>query len=226
MCFSATASFVAAGLNASAGAAVLSRAGGTKDGTLATFPLVFASQQVIEGFLWLVVPQNAAGETGFILANLFVAIALVVWPVLVPLSAYRAEQQRGRRVGIGALLVFGTVFAAYAGYDLIQHPYQAQILNRCIAYSNRQYVPWSYSGLYVLFTCGPMFLSSNRSLNLLGLCILGGLVVSAGLFFYTLLSVWCFFAALASSLIFFRVYFETTGASRLPAFAGQKSHEH
>jgi hypothetical protein len=170
----------------------------------------------------LLLPQNAGGETGFILASLFVAIALVVWPVLVPLSSYRAEPQRGRRILIGALVVFGSVFAAYAAYDLIQHPYHAQILNRCISYSNRQYVPWSYSGLYVLFTCGPMFLSSSRSLNLLGLCILGGLIVSAGLFFYTLLSVWCFFAALASGLIFFRVYFERTGASRLPAFAGQR----
>jgi len=49
MCFSATGSFIAAGINAAAGAAVLPKVEGGPEQILASFPLLFAAQQAIEG---------------------------------------------------------------------------------------------------------------------------------------------------------------------------------
>jgi hypothetical protein len=210
MCFSATASFVSASLNASAGAAVMMRAAGTRDSALATFPAVFAVQQFIEGSLWLALPANP--DLSALLATGFVGTALVVWPVLVPFSAFRIEEQRWRRVAMALLTLLGAAFAVYAAVDMIQRPYEAHIVNRCIAYTNNAYVPLSFGSSYVTFTCVPLLLSSSRTLRLLGACTVIGLVVSALMFFYNFLSVWCFFAALASGLVFFRVYFERTRA--------------
>jgi hypothetical protein len=62
--------------------------------------------------------------------------------------------------------------------------------------------------LYCALTCIPLLVSTQGSLKLLGLCVLIGLTVSCGLFFFSFLSVWCFFAAIASGLVFFRAYFE------------------
>ena len=51
MCFSATASFLAAGATFAVGAAALSRIGSPKEIPMASMPMIFAAQQAIEGVL-------------------------------------------------------------------------------------------------------------------------------------------------------------------------------
>ncbi len=214
MCFSATGSLIAAAINGAAGIAALRKTSGTKESMLGTFPLVFAAQQTIEGILWLELPAHTAPLAMATLANTFVLLALVVWPVLAPLATVILEKNRFHRALLMALLGLGLVFSIHILLQIRAHPYAAQILGRSISYSNGEAFSLTVSLLYCVCTCAPLLVSTQGTLKLLGLCVLVGLIVSYGFFFYTFLSVWCFFAAIASGLIFFRAYFELPEARR------------
>jgi hypothetical protein len=94
MCFSATASFSAAGILALAGAVTLSKARDVRERPLAAVPLVFALQQGIEGLLWRTVP--AGHQAGRTLATSFAILAMVFWPVFIPLAVdWRRRSTKG-----------------------------------------------------------------------------------------------------------------------------------
>ncbi|MEI9990037.1 MAG: DUF6629 family protein [Rhizomicrobium sp.] len=219
MCFSATGSFIAAGINAAAGAAVLPKVEGGPESILAGFPLLFAVQQAIEGAIWLTLPGGAHLALDASLADAFVFVALVVWPSLAPLAALSLEGHGTRRALMGCLLVAGLIFSAFYLGEMVRHPYAAHIAGHSIAYSNGRTFPLWAGALYCLCTCAPLLLSTVRTLRLLGIAVLVGLIVSAGFFYFTLFSVWCSFAALASGLIFFRAYFELPRLARASARA-------
>lgn len=208
MCFSATGSFIAGAVNATAGAAALHRTAGTRESVLAAFPLAFAVQQTMEGVLWLEIPGHAAAAPISAVANDFVFLALVVWPVLAPFVALLLEKDQFRRKILIGLLGLGAAYAGYSGFLILSHPFGARILGHSILYSNGLAFPLTNALLYCVCTCVPLLLSTQYSMKLLGLSVLMGLAVSYALFFYTFLSVWCFFAALASGVVFFRAYFE------------------
>lgn len=104
--------------------------------------------------------------------------------------------------------------------DVVGHPYRAEVLGHTLSYSNGRAFPLFAEMVYGICTCAPLLLSSARTLRLLGLCVLGGLLVSFAFYYFTLLSVWCFFAALASGVIFFRAYVERPRLQRHAAAGG------
>ena len=217
MCFSATGSFIAAAINGAAGTAALTKVKVGPESILAGFPLLFAAQQAIEGILWLTLPGGTQTVMDNSLANAFALVALVVWPSLAPLAALTLERKGGRRVMMGLLLVSGVAFSTFHLAEIFRHPYTAQILGHSIGYSNGMTFPLWAGALYCFCTCAPLLLSSVRTLRLLGIAVLVGLIVSASFFYLTLFSVWCSFAALASGLIFFRAFFELPRLARAPA---------
>lgn len=56
-------------------------------------------------------------------------------------------------------------------------------------------------GLYILCVCLPPLLSASRVLNLFGVIVIAGLAITFLAFYESFISVWCFFAALASLTI-------------------------
>ena len=86
MCFSATASFVTAGVIAVIGVVSLSRARDPRTLPLATIPVVFAVQQGIEGLLWLNLPFAPDGSISTALTFLYLFTAQVFWPVYAPIG--------------------------------------------------------------------------------------------------------------------------------------------
>ena len=118
MCFSATASFSAAGMLAVAGAVTLSKAHDPKEWPLASVPLLFALQQGIEGMLWRTVP--AGHLAGRWLATSFAILAMIVWPLFVPLAVGSAEKLEKRRP-ILALMGPGLGVAGYSVLDIWRH---------------------------------------------------------------------------------------------------------
>lgn len=212
MCFSATGSFIAAAINAAAGAAALRQTAGTSESILAAFPLTFAAQQTVEGFLWFELPNQGGAMAETPLATGFVFVALAVWPILAPVAASLLEKDRLRRTFLFGLVGLGTIYALYYVVQILNHPFGATIIGHSVSYSNGVAFPSSAALLYCGCTCLPLLLSTQISLKLLGVCVLTGLAVSYALFFYSFLSVWCFFAAIASGLVFFRAYFEVPRA--------------
>jgi uncharacterized protein DUF6629 len=72
---------------------------------------------------------------------------------------------------------------------------------------NENALSWE-SFLYLLCTCVPPLLSSSRAVRNFGAIVVAGFLVSAYAYFATFISVWCFFAAAGSSLLYF--YFKRT----------------
>jgi hypothetical protein len=199
MCFSATASFSAAGILAGMGAAALARARNVRERPLAAMPLVFALQQGIEGVLWLTVP--AGQQAGRSLATSFAILALILWPIYTPLAVGLAETARKRRRLILALAGPGLGAAGYSLLDIWQHPYMAWPAPHSLVYINDNPFPLPLMLAYLAATCVPPLLSSHPAVRWFGIIVTLGLAVTLGLFFVNLVSVWCFFAALASAVL-------------------------
>jgi hypothetical protein len=199
MCFSATASFTAAGVLALTGTAALVKADKRSEWPLAALPLVFAAQQGIEGVLWLTV--QAGHPAGRIWATAFALIAMVVWPVLTPLATGLAETVPFRRRLILVLMGPGLGVAGYSILDIRAHPYMAWPAPHSLVYINDSPFPWPLMLAYLAAVCVPPLLSSSPAIRWFGVVVTLGLAITLGFFFVSLVSVWCFFAALASAIL-------------------------
>lgn len=219
MCFSATASFAAAAVAGSVGALSLRNALAAGQPALvpiAAFPVLFAAQQAIEGLLWLDLAQPAAGSCRPILVHAFLGYAEVFWPVFAPVAALLIEPVRRRRRLILATLAIGCGLSAYLLAMMIAHPYAASAASGHVVYDNGAIYPRGIEIPYVLATTVSLLVSSHRTLRLLALVILTGFGVAYVAYHQAYVSVWCFFAALASMLCyqFVREFVRTAEAVR------------
>lgn len=210
MCFSAAASFTAASVAASAGVLTVASVSRAREIPLAGAPLVFALQQALEGALWLALPHGGTSLLALCLANGFVVCAMVVWPVLAPVAVGLVEPVRLRRNLIYWLVPLGLAFAAYSAFDIASHPYHAVISYRSLCYVNDSPYPSYAIAIYMAATCGGFLLSSQGTLRIFGLVIVAAFIISIALFETVLVSVWCFFAAIASAILLF--HFRRGGA--------------
>ena len=204
MCFSAPVSFSAAAILGVAGAATLTRVRAPAELPLAAVPLLFATQQALEGFLWRTVPYGADRTTA--LATLFAAIGLIIWPLLIPIAMALVERQPPRRLAMLLLVPAGIGVSVNYAAILLVRPYRAWPVGHTLTYVNNHTISPVMLGLYVLCVCLPPFLSGSRVLNLFGGIVIAGLAITVLAFYESFISVWCFFAALASLAIwkFFR----------------------
>ena len=204
MCFSAPVSFGAAGILGLAGLTTLARIRTRDEVPLAAIPLVFAAQQALEGALWLTVP--AGPDHSLLYANLFAAIALILWPLLIPVAMGLVETDPRRRI-LMFLLVPASIGVAvdYAGI-MFRHPYRAWPVGHALTYVNNHPISPVMLAIYVVCACLPPLISSSPALRLFGLIVIAGLAFTFLAFYEGFISVWCFFAALASLTIwqFFR----------------------
>jgi hypothetical protein len=201
MCFSATASFAVAVSTGAVGAWSVRRASERRELPVTLIPLMFAAQQGIEGAVWLSLDQDPQSPWTGLLANSFVFLALVVWPVWAPFSAGLVEEDRGRRLAIKAIFALALPLAYVGMRNIWTQPYDVCALESRLSYSNGLlYSPFEMA-LYVLCTCGPFLLSSTRALRSFGAILVVGLIISSSLYLLAFISVWCFFAAIASLTI-------------------------
>ena len=202
MCFSASASFSVAVTTAVIGIAALRQVGHPRDLPLAAVPLLFAFQQTVEGALWL--QLSGAGDSGqvAVLSFTFLIFAKILWPIYTPLAALLIEPDRRRRRVFCVIAVIGFALSIYLLTDLLGDPVSVTIRDRSIGYAS-DVDPASWRQLpYLLCTCFALLFSSHRIVQVLGVLMLVGFTVSAYAYLAAFISVWCFFAAAASSVIY------------------------
>jgi hypothetical protein len=214
MCFSAVASFSAAAVTGTVGLLTLSKAASLKELPLAAAPFVFSVQQALEGILWLTVGQNGAAPYTGLAVNMFLIIALIVWPVLVPAAAGLIESRNQRQMTIYAFLLPALGMAVYGAHDMVANHFAVQAVQHTLCYVNATPYPPIMMAGYILCTCAPLIISSDPILRLLGLIVGLGLAIAAGFFYLSFVSVWCFFAAAGSAVIY--LYFYRRAATRFP----------
>jgi len=215
MCFSAVASFAAAGVTGAIGIVTLTRVSRPRELPLAATPLFFAIQQAIEGLLWLQLPLAPGGSISTGLTLLYLLFSNVFWPVYAPLAVLLVEPGARRRRLMGLWLGVGAVVASYLLWWIVSQPHGALILGGHIVYPTDSSHPVIVALGYLAATGLPLMLSSQRTVVALGAIILIGSVVAYGFYWEAFVSVWCFFAAAASVVILF--HFEKQRRQRLQA---------
>lgn len=196
MCFSATASFVASGGLVVVGIETL-RLANKKQRVVAAIPLIFAVHQGLEGVQWLALDD---GDVNTCAAYGFISIALILWPIYLPLVIYSIDKKR--RNVLKWTLGIGIAIAAYYAVLLLTQSLEVHVVGHSIYYKlNMLYGPVT-GIIYLVATGGSMLLSGHRAIRLFGVSAFASVMVAALFFVQTFASVWCFFAAVLSSFIY------------------------
>lgn len=207
MCFSASASFGAGAALLVAGFITVRKTKNSELLPFAAIPFIFGIQQFMEGILWLALSDPDYAHFHSSATYSFLFFAQVVWPAWVPYAFWRMEEQRGRKRLLFILTLLGFLVGCYLLYCLWNYAVDARILGRHIRYDlNFQHNEVRYSGVfYFLPTVLPALISSRPNMIWFGLLVLASFVVSKLFFGEHVISVWCYFAALISLLIYFLV---------------------
>ncbi len=97
MCFSTTASFAAATVLGGIGILSLKKTTHRTQIPFAAIPLVFGTQQLFEGFVWLGLLHQIPQNYYLIAVNAFLFFAMVVWPLWVPISMTLIEKNEKKK---------------------------------------------------------------------------------------------------------------------------------
>jgi hypothetical protein len=215
MCFSATASFTTATGLSIISLLSIQKTTNRKMVPLAITPLIFGAQQACEGFVWVTLNS---GNTATLLHTLgtygFLFFAAFWWPMWIPLALYIPEKNSSRKkqllilagIGLcsGSLLLFSWLFYT-TGAIIISHHIDYPVINYPFGITNKylaQVISWTISTGYCIATIIPFFISSIQYTWILGIAITTGLITAYIFYLMAFPSVWCFFAAISSLLVY------------------------
>jgi hypothetical protein len=212
MCFSASVSFTTGLVIATVGVLALRQSRRPEIRLLAAIPLLFGVQQLTEGFIWLALDRADTGPVLHGLAQFYAFFVGVVWPVLIPLSLLLLEPHAMRRRLIGLVVALGGAMAIYTLVVMALYGFSVHVEHQCLVYQNPAGIWPGMEMVYLLATCGAFFIASDHRLHWLGVANLVGFGIAASFFSLNLPSVWCFCAAVISSLLYWYVRNDTHAA--------------
>ncbi len=202
MCFTAGASFTASAVLATAGAATLREARGKRELLLASFPIIFAVHQAIEGALWIVIGSGQLRPLAHGLAASYLLVAYCVWPIGSPAALYLIEPNPTKRTRMVPLLLLGAGMSLYLLFYIILGHVEASVVHRSIYYDIDIPYPDEATVLYAIAVLLPFFFSSFPPIMILGVMNMLFFGIAYVVYHTTFHSVWCFFAAALSVNIY------------------------
>lgn len=225
MCFSAQASFAAAGALSVISLLSIKQVRTNQLLPLALTPLFFGIQQATEGFVWITFAhENAPSLLHLSSMYAFLFFAGIFWPTWVPTALYYAETSPPRKKIITFFTIGGVLVSLIVGYCWVLQTTGAVIANHHLDYPVINYpfgiknptVAKIISSIiacsYGIVTIIPFFISSIPYMNIIGITIGLGAIIAYIFYLVAFPSVWCFFAAVGSILI----YFVIRNHSKLP----------
>ena len=207
MCYSPEASFAVGSVLAIVGIGTIRKAL-RYDRTMllfSLFPAIFSLHQFLEGIVWLSVHGAFDAK---IFRDLYIYIAVLLWPVLTPLAALAAEADPLRKRVRYVLFAAGLVLGGYLTFKLanasgIEVKVVGHSLSYIIGYDTTPPIFIDYA--YAAITLLSLVTLRNRVINVIEI------VVGAS-FLYTFLemkevwySVWCMTAAVFSVHFYFSI---------------------
>lgn len=207
MCFSAGASFAGGAVLTTIGVMSVRVARKPSQKLFAAIPLLFAFQQLSEGVVWLNLRSGSNQGLLMTAAYIFLVMALVVWPVIMPVAVRIIEEDRNRKRVITWMMAAGIVLSGYYAFCLVSFNVTPVISGFHIKYVND--FPRSLSDIafvvYAIATLGPLFTSGVKKMYLFGILVTLSCIITGIFYREYLTSVWCFFAALISFVIYWIV---------------------
>lgn len=202
MCFSAPASFSAGIVLTVVGTMTLGKVKAKQELLLASIPLLFAAQQLVEGFLWLVLLSGKSATGQYWLTQSYAAFVGIVWPLVIPASIFLIEPNRFKKRLMLMFLAIGAGLAAYTLKIIIASDVTAVIANRCIQYNGVAGAGIFLLIPYVIATSAAFFCSGYRSINLIGIMNMIAFFIAYYSYEINFASGWCFLAAVVSGFIY------------------------
>jgi len=221
MCFSATASFTAGTALSAVGGLTLRKSEGKVELPLALVPLLFGVQQLTEGVLWLSLRNDLATLFESWATYIFSMFSHVLWPIYVPFAILLVEHNRRRRNAIAVFQALGIGVGLYLLYFIVRYPVTARVEGRSIFYDSPHFFIMGALVIYLLATCVSGLFSSHRCVNIFGVLAFVLAIAAYQVSVKTFVSVWCFFAAVLSLLVY--VHFSGPMQACRPALA--RAHE-
>lgn len=212
MCFSATASFIAGTALFILGVATLRTTRRKAEIPFAVIPLVFGIQQIVEGVLWLSFSLDAP-QLNVAMTYLFSIFSHVLWPMYVPFAIGLLETVPWRRKVIWGFQGIGLLVGLYLLTMLVEFPVTAVVATN-IVYVSPHFYEVPVMLLYLAATCVSCFFSSDVTIRLFGALALFLFLLAYVFFAVALFSVWCFFAAVLSSIIYVHFRFGRAALAR------------
>lgn len=201
MCFSAPASFIAGTALSATGVVTLRKTETKREIPFASIPLLFGIQQIFEGFVWLSFPFADSAWTPA-LSRGFLFFAYVLWPMFIPFSVRLLEPDMSRRKLLRVFEAAGVLVGAYFLFFLAAHPVATYVADKSIVYFTSIPYGFQVTGLYVLVTCGSLLFSSKKLIQIFGVLVSTSFALAYWFYTVALVSVWCFFAAILSAVIY------------------------
>ena len=179
----------------------------------AAIPLLFAVQQLIEGVIWLTFSDEAT-QLNSVMTHVYSFFSHVLWPIYVPLAVLLMEPGGWRRRVLIAFVAAGAAVGAYLLYVLVAFPVVSRPTGQHIEYDSPHFFAAATMTLYLLSTALSPLLSTHRMVVVFGSLSL--LSFGAAYAFYAtwFISVWCFFAALLSAVVYLHFRVRELGRSR------------
>lgn len=206
MCFSATASFIAGVSLSALGVATVKKAKRKAEIPFAMIPLLFGAQQIIEGIIWLTFRFDAP-LLNVTMTYAFTLFSHVLWPIYVPFSIGLMESIAWRKKVISVFQITGVAVGLYLLYFIVRFPVTSEVHGHMV-YVLPYVKEHPVLEFYLAATCVAPFFSSHKIINIFG--ILALMLFMVAYWFYTVafFSVWCFFAAILSAVIYLHFKFE------------------
>ncbi len=201
MCFSATANFVGSGVLGAVGVVTLTKVKHRRELLFAALPVLFAVHQFIEGFVWLGLDWILSPTVAHDMGAAFMLYAQCLLPFLLPLSVMLFEPDRKDRRRMLPFVVVGGGTALYILWALTAYPLQLYVRGNSIVYINQATNNTAVAVLYVIATCGSLFLSKIKPMIIFGAANLTILLIVMEVKRYAFTSLWCAYAAVASVII-------------------------
>ena len=204
MCFSAGASFAGSVVISTIGIATIIKVHKPSQIVFACIPLFFGFQQFIEGCMWYILqhPEYAQYEKTFTIV--FLIMAQVFWPMMIPMAVLHMEKNKKKKGVLWILLCSGLSVSIFYIYCLLTYAVTPQISGYHIHYIENSPKSLTFIAfiLYLITSITPLFISSIKRTHLLGILMSISCLITIIFFTQYLTSVWCFFAALISIVIF------------------------
>ena len=201
MCFSAPASFVTGTALSVLGVATIRMTSRKAEIPLAMIPLLFGVQQLTEGMIWLSF-RDESPLSNTTLTFVYSLFSHVLWPIFIPFAVGRLENIPWRKKAVTACQIAGTAVGLYLLYIIIQFPVTSLVLEKHIAYDSPHFYIVTVMLLYLIATCASSLFSSSRVIQVFGGLSLATFIAAYAIHAATFFSVWCFFAAMLSFIIY------------------------
>ncbi len=201
MCFSPTASFTAGTTLAVVGVLTLRKSRGARELPLALVPLLFGLQQITEGAVWVSLGRDLPVLQTWA-TYLYSMFSHVVWPILIPFAILLVEPRIWRRRVLSAFVVLGLSVGLYLLFFIVRFPVTARVRGDSVAYDSPHFYLAAVLVGYLTATCISGLFSSHWCIKVFGVLAFVLAVVAAVVSIKTFVSVWCFYAAVLSLLVY------------------------